>query len=79
MHPPGNNCDYGNISSTPAQAAAEAEVQIKCFIYNHFFNAQITLLIDNRVYTWRLYECLRNGDIHQIHVISFSTDKNVLM
>ena len=59
-------------------AQAAAEVQIKCFIYKFFFNAQVTLLIDNRVYAWRLYECLRNGDIHQIHVISFSTDNNVL-
>ena len=76
MHPSENNCDIGKLTSTPAQAAAE--VQIKCFIYKFFFNAQVTLLIDNRVYTWRLYECLRNGDIHQNQVISFSTDNNVL-
>ena len=30
------------------------------------------------VYAWRLYECLRNGDVHQNQVISFSTDNNVL-
>ena len=55
MHPPGNNCDIGKISSTPAQAAAE--VQIFYIVYKIYFNAQVTLLIDNRVYTWRLYVC----------------------
>ena len=74
MDPPGNNCNIGKLTSTPAQAAAA--VQIKCFIYKFFSNAQVTWLIDNRVYTWRLYECLRNGDIHQNQVISFSTDLN---
>ena len=53
MDPPGNNCDIGKISSNPAQAAAE--VQIFYILYKIFFNAEVTLLIDNRVYTWRLY------------------------